>query len=74
MAKTTTAPRPKKRKINDALHAEVERQLNLTIHELVFAIKHSDDDQVDDACNCLITAQSNIERIAVALAALEFES
>lgn len=56
--------------INDEMHAEVERNLNAAIHELVFAIKHSEDDQADDACTCLVQAQMNIERINEMLAKL----
>jgi hypothetical protein len=49
-------------KIDDKTHAEVERLLNCAIHELVFACKHCEEDQPEDANNCLITAQMNIEQ------------
>lgn len=63
---TATPPR-----ISNTEHAEIERLCNCAIHEIVFAVQHSDQDDVDDACQCLMTAQGNLERVAEMLSAKE---
>lgn len=50
---------------------EIERRLNATIHELVFAMAHAGDGNFDDACTCLATAQGTIEAVAEELNAAE---
>ena len=69
---TQTAPMPASQrvapgvrpKISDALHAEVERLLYCAVSELVFAIKHAQHDELDDACTCLVQATKNINQVA----------
>ncbi len=57
-----------KKPITDAEAAEWVRILDLTIHELVFAAHHVEEDNVDDAQTCMVTAQENLSRIDEALA------
>lgn len=42
---------------------EIERNINATIHELVFAQQHAEQDDYDDASTCLVQCQMNIERV-----------
>ncbi len=51
-------------KLTDPQFAEIERRLNNAVHELVFTIKHCEDDQLDDASNCLMTVSSVINEVA----------
>ena len=57
--------------LNDKELAEIEASLNTAIHEIVFAVHHAGDDELDDACTCLVTAQGTIERCAEQLALLK---
>lgn len=58
-------------RVPDAVHARIEDLCNKAIHELVFACQHSDQDDVEDACHCLIQAQMNIEQANTLLVELE---
>jgi hypothetical protein len=53
-------------KLTDQEFEAHKASLNSAIHELVFAVKHLDDDNVDDALTCLTTAQGTIEAVAEA--------
>ena len=43
---------------------DIKRQVNATIHELVFVCHHADNDAVEDAMNCLMTAQGTLDAVA----------
>jgi ADP-heptose:LPS heptosyltransferase len=57
-----------KTKITDEQFATLADQLNTTIHELVFAIQHAENDELEDAANCLATAQMTINQVADVIA------
>jgi hypothetical protein len=57
-------PNIKKTKLTDAQHESIEQRLNRAIHELVFAIKHAEDDELTEASECIMTAQSTIDEVA----------
>lgn len=42
----------------------VKRRLNAAIHEIVFACHHAEEDNLEDAANCLMTAQGVLEEVA----------
>jgi hypothetical protein len=42
----------------------MKASLNNAIHELVFACQHMDQDDMEDAAVCLMTAQGTIESVA----------
>jgi hypothetical protein len=44
-------------------HEEIERSINATIHELVFAQQHIDQDDFDDASTLLVQCQMNLDRL-----------
>ncbi len=44
----------------DAECAEIVRLANLAIHEVVFTGQHIEDDQIEEAQQALMTAQSNL--------------
>jgi hypothetical protein len=50
--------------ITDTDAAEIERLANCAIHEIVFANHHAQDDEIEEAQDCLIIAQSNLTSIA----------
>lgn len=58
-------------KISDAQFESIKTRLNAAIHELVFAVKHAEEDQLDDAATCLVTAQGTIEYVNLELVAME---
>lgn len=47
-------------KLSDAQFESIKARLNSAIHELVFAVQHAEDDNLDDAATCLVTAQGTI--------------
>jgi hypothetical protein len=51
-------------KLTDAEIEEMKASLNNAIHELVFACQHLDQDDMEDASVCLMTAQGTIETVA----------
>lgn len=46
-------------------------RLNDSIHELVFAVQHLSQDDIDDALTCLVTAQGTLEAVAEELSKKE---
>jgi hypothetical protein len=42
----------------------IRSSLNNAIHELVFAVQHADQGDLEDATNCLMTAQGTIDQVA----------
>jgi hypothetical protein len=48
----------------DQTFDELHHLVNATIHELVMACKHAEDDQVEDAMQVLMTCQGNLDRAA----------
>jgi hypothetical protein len=57
------------RHLTDAQFEALQASLNTAIHEIVFACQHACDDEFDDACTCLVTAQGTMDRVADALIA-----
>lgn len=58
-------------RLTDVEFRDLRESINNAIHELVFAAKHLEDDQVEDAAQCLMTAQGTIETVAERVAAKE---
>lgn len=58
-------------KLTDDQFEAIKASLNNAIHELVFAVQHASDDNLEDAATCLVTAQSTIEGVAEQLVATE---
>jgi hypothetical protein len=58
--------------IPDSEFERLKATLNETIHELVFAVKFMEDDQIEEAQNALLTASSNVNTVAEEL--LKYES
>lgn len=42
---------------------EIKSLANSTIHELVFMVQHAEDNQLDDAINCMDAVNLNIHQI-----------
>ncbi len=57
--------------LTDAEFEAIKARLNDTIHELVFAVQHLDQDDLDDALTCLVTAQGIIEAVSEEIAQKE---
>jgi DNA-binding MurR/RpiR family transcriptional regulator len=57
--------------VSDAKLESFKASLNASIHELVFACQHLDQDDLEDAANCLMTAQATIESVAGEIVTLE---
>lgn len=57
--------------LSDAEFEAIKTRLNDTIHELVFAMQHLDQDDLDDALTCLTTAQGTIEAVSEEIAQKE---
>lgn len=53
--------------LTDAQLDAIRCSLNNAIHELVFATQHADQGDLDDAANCLMTAQGTIEQVSLLL-------
>ncbi len=51
-------------KLTDAEFESLKARLNSAIHELVFACQMAEQDDLDDACTALATAQGTIEEVA----------
>jgi hypothetical protein len=51
-------------KLTEAEIEAIRASLNNAIHELVFACQHLDQDDMEDASVCLMTAQGTIESVA----------
>jgi hypothetical protein len=51
-------------KLTDEQFEAIKTSLNQAIHELVFAVHHAEEDRLDDAATCLVTAQGTIESVA----------
>ena len=49
--------------LTDAQFGQIENLLNCAIHEAVFALKHAEDDQHDDALTCITQVQANAEAL-----------
>jgi len=58
-------------RLSDAKFEELKGRLNNAIHEIVFACHHLEDDQLDDAATCLVTAQATVENVAEEVVAIE---
>ncbi len=59
------------RTLTDEEFQSLRESINNAIHELVFAAKHLEEDQIEDAANCLMTAQGTIESVAEQVAGRE---
>lgn len=57
--------------LTDAEFEAIKARLNDTIYELVFAVQHLDQDDLDDALTCLTTAQGTIEAVSEEIAQKE---
>ncbi len=64
------APKPAVNALSDEAFTEIERLLNCAIHELVFASHHAEEDQPDEAADCLVTARMNIDRVLESISAI----
>ncbi len=49
--------------ISDALFEQLKETINISIHELVFAAQFLDDDEIEEAQNCLTTIALNVESL-----------
>ena len=49
--------------IDDITWERIEHTINCSIHELVYALHHIEDDQFDEAQNCLTTVGMNVDTI-----------
>jgi hypothetical protein len=58
-------------KLSDQRFQIVEASCNHAIHEIVFACQHAEDDDPDQALDCLSTAQATLEQVASELGVLE---
>lgn len=56
--------------LSDTEFESVKSRLNAALHELVFATKHADDDQLEEALNCLCIAGLTIETVSMELAGI----
>lgn len=63
--------RPARHSLSDGRFTEFERLANVTIHELVYACHHAEDDQLEEAADGLITASGNIDQLQTILAHAE---
>lgn len=61
-------PRPIKFNIDDQSFEEIERLANAAIHELVFAIQHTEQDEPVEAGHCLDQVVLNVDSISDLLA------
>jgi hypothetical protein len=50
--------------ISDQKFEELKAVINTTIHELVAVCSHMEDNEIEDACQCLMTCQGNLDRVA----------
>ena len=53
--------------LTDREFEDIKRLINATIHELVMACHHAEEDQLEEAQNALMTAQGNLDRVAEGL-------
>ena len=60
-------------RLSDKKFESVKERLNSAIHEIVFAVQHVEDDNLEDAGTCLVTAQGTIEHVAEELIDAGFE-
>lgn len=51
-------------KLTDAEFESMKTRLNAAIHEIVIACQFAEQDDLDDACTSLATAQGTIEEVA----------
>jgi hypothetical protein len=49
--------------LNESQLDEVERLCNRAIHELVFAVQHSVQDDYEEAADCVVQAQLNCDQV-----------
>jgi predicted RecB family endonuclease len=54
-------------KLSDQQFEAVKESINNTIHELVMACHHAEEDEIESAQECLMTCQGNLETVAAAL-------
>jgi hypothetical protein len=59
--------------VPDAKFEALKGRLNSAIHELVFACQHLEQNDLDDAANCLMTAHGTIESVNLEIVVLELE-
>lgn len=50
--------------ISDRQFRRIERLINATIHELVFACNHAEANGIEEASDAIMTAQGNLDTIA----------
>jgi hypothetical protein len=50
--------------LTDKEYESIEQRMNSAIHEIVFACKHAEDDELEEASDCLMTAQSVLDGVA----------
>ena len=51
-------------KLSDQDFTAIKETINTTIHELVMACHHAENDEIDEAQNCLMTCHGNLENVA----------
>ena len=54
-------------KLSDKQFETLKSSINTTIHELVMACHHAEEDDIESAQNCLMTCQGNLEEVAAKL-------
>ena len=57
--------------IDDITYAQIERTLNCSIHELVWALHHIDDNHFSEALDCLATVTLNTDTIGYQISNLK---
>lgn len=57
--------------LTDAEFEAIKARLNDTIHELVFAVQHLEQDDFDDALTCLTTAGGTLDSVSEEIAQKE---
>lgn len=63
MAKKITTI-PSRLELSDEVFEDFKTRINDTIHELVFAVQHMDQGDVEEAQNCLVTAGLSLEAVS----------
>jgi len=56
--------------LSDQKFEELKGRLNNAIHEIVFACQLLEDNQIDEAVTCLVTAQGTIDGVAEEMVAI----
>ena len=55
---------PSRLELSDEVFEDFKTRINDTIHELVFAVQHMDQGDVEEAQNCLFTAGLSLEAVS----------